>query len=39
MIGRLGEKITIRCPEQEKVKQAVEQEKIEDMKSGATQRH
>jgi len=38
MIGRLGEKITIGCPEQERIKTFIEYERIEDIKNGATQR-
>lgn len=39
MTGRLGERITVGCPEQEKIKRIIKQQKMEDMKSGATQRH
>ncbi len=39
MIGKLGEKIIIGCPEQEKMKRVIAHQKMEDMKIGATRRH
>lgn len=36
---RQGERITIRCPEQERVKRAIEQERVEDIRNNATERH
>ena len=39
MIGKRGERLTIGCPEQEMVKQRIQQEIWEDKKIGATARH
>jgi len=39
LLVRQGERITIRCPEQERVKRAIEQERVEDIRNNATERH